>query len=201
MLERIPRQGRMTVEEFLAWEARQRDDNIYELSDGRVVVKDGEPVKRDGRTVVMSAPSPTHAQIVTNLTLSFGRRLPTGGPCRPIAQARVPAASKAADGYYIPDVIVTCEPGSRGHSSPRLIAEVASPSTRDYDSGAKLEDYQQLDTLMEIMLPSSDKRRVRLWQRLDSRWIVQDFVGSAVVPLENLGIEVTLDEIYANTEL
>jgi Uma2 family endonuclease len=82
------------------------------------------------------------------------------------------------DFFYYPDAFVTCDPrdGQRpaleGHREdryvkryPKLIAEVLSPSTEEFDRGIKFEDYQSLDSLGEYVLISQDKMRVECRRR------------------------------------
>ena len=191
-------QKRFTVEEFLAWEAEQEDDNTYELNDGQIVVKDGEPLLLGGKLVVMSAPSDAHQEIASNVAFSLRRRLTP--PCRSVQQPKVPVPDRA-DAHYRPDVIVTCVPGPGGHAAPTVVIEVLSRSTKDYDRGTKLEDYQEIPSVAEILLAASDKRKVRLWQRDGVRWIVQDFIGTSAVPLASVGVELPLDEVYEGVEV
>lgn len=190
--------NRMTVEEFLAWEAEQDDDNVYELNDGQIVVKDGTPMLVGGVLMVMSAPSDEHQEIASNAAYALRRRLTP--PCRSIVQAKLPVPGRES-AHYRPDVIVTCTPGPKGHATPSVVVEVLSPTTKDYDRGTKLEDYQELASVAEILLVASDKRRVRRWERDGARWVVQDFIGGSAVPLPSLGIELPLAEIYAGLEL
>lgn len=184
----------ITVDEFLAWEAQQEDDNTYELCDGQIVVKDGEAMLVGGVPMVMSAPSAEHQEIATNIVVALSRRLLS--PCRPIGQAKVPHPERAT-GYYRPDVVVTCTPGPAGQAMPRLIVEVLSPTTKDYDRGSKLDDYQAMPSVDLVLLVHSDVRRARLWQRAGEAWLVRDFIGHSAVPLEPLDVELPLDEVYA----
>lgn len=184
---------RFTVEEFLAWEAEQEDDNTYELNDGQVVVKDGEPLLAGGKLVVMSAPSDAHQEIASNIAYALRRRLES--PCRSVQTPKVPVPERAG-AHYRPDVIVTCTPGLAGHATSAVVVEVLSRSTKDYDRGTKLEDYQAVPSVSEILLVASDKRRVRLWQRDGARWIVQDFIAGSTVPLPSVGVGLSLDEVY-----
>jgi Uma2 family endonuclease len=193
-----PALRRFTVEEFLAWEAEQEDDNTYELNDGQIVVKDGEPLLLGGKLMVMSAPSDAHQEIASNIAFALRRRLEP--PRRSVQQPKVPVPDRA-DAHYRPDVIVTCVAGPAGHATPTVVVEVLSRSTKDYDRGTKLEDYQAIPSVAELLLTASDRRRVRLWQRDGVRWIVQDFIAASAVPLASVGAELPLDEVYAGVEV
>jgi Uma2 family endonuclease len=86
-----------------------------------------------------------------------GRRPPT---CLAAVDARV----ELADGSSrIPDVALFCGRATRGDlhlPDPILLVEVLSPTTADYDRGAKLDGYKDVATVREIWLVDSEHRRV-----------------------------------------
>ena len=74
--------------------------------------------------------------------------------------------------------------------------EVLSPSTEVHDRGRKVEDYSQLPSVKEILLVSSEERRVRYWRRDGRRWIVEDMIGEAELHLETVPDPIPLSAIY-----
>ena len=68
--------------------------------------------------------------------------------------------------YTYPDVILVC--GERRFLderrdtllNPQVIIEVLSPSTADYDRGAKFAHYRQLESLQEYLLVAQNERHV-----------------------------------------
>jgi Uma2 family endonuclease len=50
-------------------------------------------------------------------------------------------------------------------TNPRVIVEVLSPSTANYDRGEKLTHYQQIDSLEELVLVRRDEQRVDVFRR------------------------------------
>jgi Uma2 family endonuclease len=175
-----PAEKRWTVEEFLAWD--DGTDRRYELVDGQIVA--------------MAPPSEGHGTIVANLTIGIGRQLRT--PCRVVGEAGVVPPDRD-DTYHQADLLVTCSPPERGRShpvDPVLIVEVLSPSTAVHDRGRKVEDYSRLPSVREILLVSSEERRVRYWRREESRWIVEDLIGEAELRLETVPDPIPLTAIY-----
>ena len=163
-----PAGKRWTMDEFLAWD--DGTDRRYELVDGQVVA--------------MAPPAEAHGTIVANLTIRIGSQLQP--PCRVVGEAGVVPADRD-DSYYQADLIVTCAPPERGRRhpvDPVLIVEVLSPSTADHDRGRKVEDYSRLPSVQEILLVSSEERRVRSWRRDGRRWIVEDLIGEAKLRLD-----------------
>jgi Uma2 family endonuclease len=68
-----------------------------------------------------------------------------------------------ADTWYQADLVVTCtplSPGARWLPEPALIAEALSASTSMCGFKAKLPDYQRMPSVGEILLISSEERRV-----------------------------------------
>ena len=84
-------------------------------------------------------------------------------------------------------------------TNPKVIFEILSPSTQDYDYGTKFSLYRQLPSYEEYVLVSQTTHLVEVYRRApESRWILSTYTGSdAVFPVESLGIAIPLAEIYA----
>lgn len=173
---------RLTVAEFVRW--HDGTDTRHELVGGRIVA--------------MAPPSGRHAVITSNVYDGLKARVRP--PCRPLFGAGV-ARDLDANECRIPDVFVTCEPVPEHVFLPRLIVEVLSPSTEKEDRTAKLDFYQSLTSVQAVLLVWQDRRRTVLHTREGPRWPAQPFIGTSTVPLQDLGVELPLDEIYAGVEL
>ena len=56
-----------------------------------------------------------------------------------------------------------------------LLIEVTSPSTEDYDRGEKLRNYEQLPSLLEVLIISHREPRVTLVRRQEKdEWTSSD---------------------------
>ena len=175
---------RMTVAEFTRWTG-DGTDMRYELDAGQLKA--------------MAPPSGRHAIITRNAFRALDRRVQA--PCGAMFGAGV-ARDLSDEECRIPDVFVTCETmPEQVFLDARLIVEVLSPSTEKEDRTAKLDFYKALPSVRAILLVWQDKRRVQLHVREQPRWPAQDFTGAGVVALEDLGVELPLDEIYAGVEL
>ena len=172
----------MTVDEFLAWDAGS--DTRYELADG--VVR------------AMAPPGGPHRLIIVNTSGTLYNALSNRLPCHGEAEAglRIDAHT-----MWQADLAVTCQPVGREIVDPLLVIEVLSPSTRTHDLGRKLVDYKTLPTVREIWMIDSERRWVQHWRREQSDWIGQDFVGSSAFDSLVLATRVTLDQLYASTDL
>lgn len=87
-------------------------------------------------------------------------------------------------------------------TNPTLLVEVLSPSTRDYDRGAKSYLYRQLPSLAEYLLIEQDTPEVEIYRRLpNNHWEIETVRGlDATVQIERLGWDLPLAEIYRDTE-
>lgn len=128
--------ARMTLAEFLAW--NPPGDSRYELV--------------DGQPVMMNPPKLPHVDIADNIAGFLRPRLRP--PCR-VGQGVGVLLDEDTDTYLEADVAVSCEgrlPGQQHFETPRLIVEILSPSTKDYDGGNKAERYRFLPAVEELLL-------------------------------------------------
>jgi Uma2 family endonuclease len=172
----------MTVAEFLDWD--DGTDTRYELV--------------RGQPVAMAPPTGRHVVLTRNVHDALSPRLKR--PCSSFFGAGV-ARDDRDDEFRLPDVFVTCESTpDRYFENPRLTVEVLSPTTEKEDRTAKLDFYKSLPTMEAVLLVWQDKRRAQLHLREGERWPAQDFIAG-VIALPSLGIELTVEDIYAGLEL
>ena len=55
---------------------------------------------------------------------------------------------------------------------------------------------RQIPSVREILLVSSEERRVQHWRRDSERWVVEDRIGDAELRLEVVGAPIPLGAIY-----
>lgn len=120
-------------------------------------------------------------------------------PCRIFVAAGILTPDRA-DTYLQADLAVSCRPlgeHDRSVADPVLIVEVESPDTVRPDRGVKIDRYRQVPSVRQILLVSSEERRIQLWRREGVRWTVEDVIGEAALRLESCELEVPLRQIYA----
>ena len=105
----------------------------------------------------------------------------------------------------IPDIVVACgswSPERTFTTDPTVVVDVLSPSTMDYDRGAKPEFYKTLTSLQDIVIVYQDEIRLGHCRRNAQAW--------DMVPLSRLGqtlnlaglsMLAALAETYAGTGL
>lgn len=181
MSEPAPR--RWSVQEFFAWQERQ--DERYELVDG---VPPRLPA--GARNV--------HDDIVVNLVAEFRTRL-RGTPCRPFtgdgSVETVPGQIRR------PDLGVDCgprDPTGLTAAEPRLVVEVLSPSTRDFDAFNELGEYKTVASLAVILLIEPNAPEIAVWRRdTDGAWQRRLVAGlSETINLSELGMSLALADVY-----
>jgi Uma2 family endonuclease len=157
-----------TIQDFLAWD--DGTDRRHELVAGEIFA--------------MAPPSEVHGTVVINLGAAIRGRLRP--PCRVVAEAGIVLPDRD-DTFYQADLAVSCVPvdPARHHvGEPVLIVEVLSPSTAVHDRGRKLDDYCRLASVREVLLVSSEERRVQHRRRDGERWLVENLIGDAELRLE-----------------
>ena len=171
--------------------------------------EDANPARHeyvDGQILAMAGGTPAHARLQAAVLFAFERRL-DGRPCQPFpSDLRVKIVATGVATY--PDVTVVCgaietAPGDpHAVINPTVIVEVLSDHTEAYDRGEKLEHYRQIPTLAAYLLVSHRERRVETRRRAaDGRWTEHHAGRGDTVPLEALGIELTVDELYDRSPL
>ena len=114
----------------------------------------------------------------------------------------------ADDFFYYADAFVTCDRRDQKDRYvkryPKLIAEVLSPSTEEFDRGMKFEDYQSLDSLEEYVLISQTEMRVECRRRVASnrnQWETELYRLGERISLKSIGLEVTVADLYRGISL
>ena len=140
-----------------------------------------------------------HDRIAYNLLKSIDNHLGDTSDCR-FHTGNVKVGYQD-EFYYYPDAFVTCNAEDRQNRyikrHPKLIAEVLSPSTQDFDRGDKFEDYQQIDALEEYLLISQDQRQVECRRRNpDDTWTTIIYGEGDRVTLTSIGLEFAIADLY-----
>ncbi len=158
-----------------------------------------------GEMFAMAGASREHNLISLNLASILRNQL-LDRPCEAyVADMRV--LVEATGLYTYPDVVVACgEPRFEDREvdtllNPTLIVEVLSPSTESYDRGRKFAQYRTLPSLREYVMVAQDSLMVEVFSRQGDQWLLSAHTDpESLVPLESLGCEVRLKEIYSKVE-
>lgn len=169
-------------------------------------VEDDSAVKHEfvnGQILAMSGGTPAHAGVTSNVSRLLGNAL-DGQPCRVFSpDLRVRVAATGIGTYA--DVTVICgkveldpaDPKRHTALNPRVLVEVLSPSTEDYDRGDKLGHYKLIPSLAEVVLIAHDRREVEVVRREpDGSWSRHISRDGEAVHLASLGCDLPVSAIY-----
>ena len=157
----------------------------------------------DGEMFPIEAITYEHSVISVNVGSALKTRLRGGnGGCQPLAsplRVRVSPTKRV-----IPDHAIVCggpEFADKQRDTivnPKVIVEILSPSTANYDFGYKFRLYCRLTSFEEYVLISQDEPRVERYRKsAEDRWVISIYTGlGAVVPIESIDISLPLSEIY-----
>lgn len=151
--------ARMTVDEFLSWNPRDRMRRRWQLIDG-------EPV-------AMAPTTDAHGAIQNEVGRLLGNHLLARQPaCRVVTAPGVIPRVGAARNYRIPGLGVTCARPSRDTNlpDPILLVEILSPPN-ETETRANIWSYTTIPSVQEILLVRSTRVETELFRRqADGHW-------------------------------
>lgn len=188
----LPSKKYVSPEEYLEFERAALDKHEY----------------LNGEIFAMSGAKLGHVRICRNISTSLTNQLKNRSCEAFQSDLRVHIPTTGL--YTYPDVIVVCgEPQlvPDGYLdtllNPAVIVEVLSPSTADYDRGAKFDHYKTVESLKEYVLVWQEKKRVaRFTRRDDGSWNLKDFIGEDVeIDLASVDCSLSMEDIYDKVDL
>jgi Uma2 family endonuclease len=154
-----------------------------------------------GEVYALAGGTPEHAAIAASITTLLGSQLGASA-CRVYSsdlRVRVLATGLAT----YPDITVVRGPSQRDPESashvtnPKLVVEVLSPSTAEYDRGEKLQHYRQIASLDAVLLVDVAAPGIELWTRTASGWTSRRFSSGETLALDAVGCTLAVDQVYA----
>jgi len=178
------RRPAMSLDEFLAWDERQEGRWEYD-GHGPVAMVDG---------------TLRHSIIVGNLNAALRRRLQA--PCRSYPET-VRFRTSVGTARF-PDMMVVCSrvrPDASEVTDPVIVFEVLSGSTSRTDRVAKVMEYQATASVQCYVILEQDEIAATVLRRVGEVWDTKVRMGDAVLGLPEVGAELSLRELYAETEV
>jgi Uma2 family endonuclease len=171
-----------TADDFLRW--NEGREGRREFVHGRIVE-------------MMVGVSRSHVRLASRLTLLIGSRLDPEHFDFGTADFGIrTAAGIRYPGFFVDTANGT--PGDLAATTPLLVAEILSPSSRARDFGEKATDYTAIPSLLHSLVLSQDEPRVWLWSRTDGVFGEPAMLvgAEAVLPLVGFDLTLALAEIY-----
>jgi Uma2 family endonuclease len=176
----------LTPQEYLARERRAETKSEY----------------LRGGVFAMSGASRKHNLVATNVAAELRQQL-RDRECE-VYQSDMRVKISSTGLYTYPDVTVVCgEPEFEDEEvdtllNPKVIVEVLSPSTADYDRGGKFTHYRRLPSLREYVLISQDRPLVEHYVRQgQDEWLLTENSSlEEILVLPSLQCRLPLSEVY-----
>ncbi|OAI12767.1 hypothetical protein A1355_14100 [Methylomonas koyamae] len=148
----------------------------------------------DGEVIAMAGAHHNHSRIAANVLGEFRNHL-KGRSCEAfMADTKV----KAGQNYFYPDVVVDCTE-AQGNAdyltSPLLIVEVLSNSTRKIDTTKKLLYYINIPSLEEYVLIEQDIASIVMMRRKHN-WRSEYFYLGDQVTFDSIQLTLSVAELY-----
>jgi Uma2 family endonuclease len=178
----------MTVDQYLAFELQS-------------------PVRHEylaGEVFAMSGTSSQHNAIVTRMMVAVATHL-RGSPWQTYtSDVKVRVKTHMKEYFYYPDLVVISDADRRADGgekmqfvrSPKLIAEVISPSTENIDRREKALMYREVTTLEEYVLIAQEECEVTIYRRRQNWRPVVCNALEELAEFRSIGLSLPLAHIY-----
>jgi Uma2 family endonuclease len=181
----------MSVAEYLAFERAQQDK--HEFYEGEIYLQAGASV--------------AHNLITANLIALLRPQL-RGRPCH-VYPSDIRIKIPQRRHYVYADVSIICSPilfdevDSETVQNPKVIIEILSPSTENYDRGRKFQAYRRIPSFDEYLLIAQDAIRVEHFVRQSaSIWTMTEYTHLAMlIQLSSIDVSISMASIYEDLEL
>lgn len=191
-LAKLKTQSHFTPEEYLNFE--RESDSRHEFLDGEIYAMAGESL--------------SNSRVCMNLAREVGNKL-KGKSCEALSP-NMKVKTSTASLFAYPDLTIVCgEPQFHDTkkdvlTNPKVIFEVLSPSTADYDRAQKFLRYRMgNETLTDYILVSQEHCFVEHFvKQTDGNWLYRSLSEiSDILRIETIDCEIGLEEIYDRVEL
>jgi Uma2 family endonuclease len=179
-------EGGFDATAYLAWEEAQPERNEYIA----------------GEVFAMVGVRQSHNVATLNIATMLRQAL-RGSPCRVFVES-VKTHIEAADCFFYPDVVVTCDPRDRQTpayvSHPLLIVEVLFDSTAALDRGVKFAAYRKLESLLDYVLVDVAAQRIEVFRRNpENHWVLYEYGPGDSLELASLSLNLDVGELLDDT--
>jgi len=178
-----------SAEEYFALESADPNTK-YEFVDGMIYAMAGGTIK--------------HGLLISNMLYWVKDGIRKGKkPCKTFS-GDVKVAIEQANSYLYPDVFVVCgeiddeNNPNQAIKNPKLIIEVLSESTQNYDQTHKFRLYRSNPSFEEYVMVDQEKAIVESFVRIaDDQWQIRTFVGlDKEVEFKSIGVKVRVRDLY-----
>ena len=158
----------------------------------------------DGEILAMAGGSDLHSTLIAALSGELYTQL-RGTPCG-LRESNLRVHVHATGNAFYADALVVCGNAAIVHEirggdslrNPTVIVEVLSPSTEEYDRGAKFDDdYRFVPSLREYVLVAQDEALIEVRSRDDGgNWVAREYREGQRATIGAIGAALDVDTIY-----
>jgi len=154
----------------------------------------------DGEVYAMAVASTKHNLISSNILSDIKSQLKQKqSACDVFSSDMKVKISDAATRFFYPDVMVTCSDKTSDDSyyqtSPIIIVEVLSKTTRKNDFTTKMISYFSIHSLEEYVLIEQDFCQVQVYRK-NEHWKATTYFLGDEITFNSIGITITVEDIY-----
>ena len=157
-----------------------------------------------GEIVKVRGGSLQHSLITANACIALGKRL-AGGNCRVFASSLRVCLDRETSFYVYPDLTVVegaaecLESRDETLTNPKIVVEVLSPASLNFDLGSKARMYTRVPTVSDLLIIDQDRVGVEHWVRwAGGHWdvvLLKDL--NDTLKIESIKCDVPLGELYS----
>ncbi len=153
----------------------------------------------DGTVYAMSGASRNHGIISRNVLVELSNKLKQQkSPCETYSSDMKVKINDLIKSFFYPDVMVVCDIDNEDdycQSSPVIIVEVLSKSTRKNDLSTKKLTYFNIPTLQEYVLIEQDLCEINVFRKSDDWKPTIYFLGDEI-NFESINTTISVEDIY-----
>jgi Uma2 family endonuclease len=161
----------------------------------------------DGEIYAMADGIEDHSRLAAEVLRGLGNAL-VEGPCQ-VHTSDLRIYVEAVGMATFPDGSVICgrldqhPPSPKATAlNPRVLLEVTSDSSEEYDTGTKLEAYRTIPSLRDYVVVSHRERRITVHHRGDDEmWITRVAIAVGRIEVASVGAVLVVDEIYRRSQV
>ena len=158
-----------------------------------------------GQIIAIASSSLQHSMLGSNTMGLLGDRL-RGTGCA-VLTCNMRLKSEATGLYTYADGVVICgKPRLEDDDNllnPKLVVEVLSESTEDYDRGSKFDHYRSIPSFTDyIIISQFEYELTHHFIGSSGEWRDRTYIDLGdEIPIQSLGIKLAMADIYENVEL
>jgi Uma2 family endonuclease len=155
----------------------------------------------DGHIYAMAGGTPEHSALIASVNGQLWSQLRGTSGSVHMSDLRIRVLETGLATY--PDIPIVCgawERDPEGRNTiinPKVIIEVLSPRTAEYDRGEKFEHYKKIPSLAQYVLVAHERRAIEVWTRsAEDVWEASIYGAGEVASLSSIGANIDVDAAY-----